>query len=155
MQSMTSPRREVQVRDIMQGVSDWRVLDVKDIPNLKRSDARRRVGKLLSALSFDSFEEIVSRDMHTFLGSIRTGCSDVHNSVYVGCITYPIEHALTAGGGLRPDIHTPRRFIEDEEVGGVEECDGQAQALFHAEGELAHPFAARLDDLRRHLVSTE
>lgn len=31
MQSMTSPRREVQVRDIMQGVSDWRVLDIRDI----------------------------------------------------------------------------------------------------------------------------
>lgn len=31
MQSMTSPRREVQVRDIMQGVGDWRVLDIKDI----------------------------------------------------------------------------------------------------------------------------
>jgi CBS domain-containing protein len=31
MQSMTSPRREVQARDIMQGVSDWRVLDIKDI----------------------------------------------------------------------------------------------------------------------------
>ena len=66
----------------------------EDIPNLKRSDARRRVGKLLSALSFDSFEEIVARDMHAFLGSIRTGCADVHNAVYVGCITYPIDHAL-------------------------------------------------------------
>ena len=31
MQSMASPRRDVQVRDIMHGVSDWRVLDIKDI----------------------------------------------------------------------------------------------------------------------------
>lgn len=31
MQSMASPRRDVQVRDIMHGISDWRVLDVKDI----------------------------------------------------------------------------------------------------------------------------
>ena len=31
MQSMTSPRREVPVRDIVQGVSEWRVLDIKDI----------------------------------------------------------------------------------------------------------------------------
>jgi CBS domain-containing protein len=31
MQSVASPRREVQVRDIMHGVSDWRVLDVKDV----------------------------------------------------------------------------------------------------------------------------
>ena len=31
MQSMASPRRDVQVRDIMHGVSDWRVLDVTDI----------------------------------------------------------------------------------------------------------------------------
>lgn len=31
MQSMTSPRRDVQVRDIMQGVGEWRVLDIKDI----------------------------------------------------------------------------------------------------------------------------
>jgi hypothetical protein len=28
---MTSPRRDVQVRDIMQGVGEWRVLDIKDI----------------------------------------------------------------------------------------------------------------------------
>ena len=31
MQSTASPRREVQVRDVMHGVSDWRVLDIKDI----------------------------------------------------------------------------------------------------------------------------
>ena len=31
MQSMTSPRRDVQVRDIMQGVGEWQVLDIKDI----------------------------------------------------------------------------------------------------------------------------
>jgi CBS-domain-containing membrane protein len=31
MQSMASPRREVQVRDIMHGVSDWQVLDIRDI----------------------------------------------------------------------------------------------------------------------------
>lgn len=31
MQSVASPRREVQVRDIMHGVGDWRVLDIRDI----------------------------------------------------------------------------------------------------------------------------
>jgi len=31
MQSMASPRREVLVRDIMQGIAEWRVADIKDI----------------------------------------------------------------------------------------------------------------------------
>jgi uncharacterized alpha-E superfamily protein len=66
----------------------------ESVPNLKRSDVHRRVGKVLSALSFDSIEEIVARDMHAFLTNIRVGCSDVHHAVYLGCITYPIDQAL-------------------------------------------------------------
>jgi CBS domain-containing protein len=31
MQSMASPRREVLVRDIMQGIAEWQVTDIKDI----------------------------------------------------------------------------------------------------------------------------
>jgi CBS domain-containing protein len=31
MHSMSSPRRDVQVRDIMHGIGDWRVLDIRDI----------------------------------------------------------------------------------------------------------------------------
>jgi CBS domain-containing protein len=31
MQSMASPRRDVLVRDIMQGIAEWRVVDIKDI----------------------------------------------------------------------------------------------------------------------------
>lgn len=67
-----------------------------EIPSLKRSDVHRRVGKLLSALSFDSIEEIVARDMHGFLSSVLAGCWEVHDAIYHTCITYPIEHALTA-----------------------------------------------------------
>ena len=67
-----------------------------EIPSLKRSDVHRRVGKMLSALSFNPIEEIVGRDVHTFLSEIRTGCMDVHNAVYQACITYPIDLAVTA-----------------------------------------------------------
>ncbi len=31
MQAMASPRREVQVRDVMHAVSEWKVLDIKDV----------------------------------------------------------------------------------------------------------------------------
>lgn len=31
MQAMASPRREVQVRDVMHSVGEWRVLDIKDV----------------------------------------------------------------------------------------------------------------------------
>ena len=35
MQFVESPRREVQVRDIMHGISDWRVVDIRDIESAK------------------------------------------------------------------------------------------------------------------------
>lgn len=66
-----------------------------EIPALRRSDVHRRVGKLLSALTFDPIEEIVARDMRSFLGTIRTGCREVHEAMYQSCISYPIEHAVT------------------------------------------------------------
>jgi hypothetical protein len=31
MQSMAAPRRDVLVRDIMQGIAEWQVADIKDI----------------------------------------------------------------------------------------------------------------------------
>jgi CBS domain-containing protein len=31
MQAMASPRRDVQVRDVMHAVNDWKILDVKDL----------------------------------------------------------------------------------------------------------------------------
>jgi CBS-domain-containing membrane protein len=31
MQAMASPRREVQVRDVMHSINEWRVLDIKDV----------------------------------------------------------------------------------------------------------------------------
>jgi len=67
-----------------------------EIPGLRRSDVHRRVGKLLSSVSYDSIEEIVARDMNAFLGGIRAGCEQVHDAVYRTCISYPIDHALTA-----------------------------------------------------------
>jgi CBS domain-containing protein len=41
MQSMASPRREVQVRDIMHGVGDWRVLDIKDVEQVTVASVAR------------------------------------------------------------------------------------------------------------------
>ena len=67
-----------------------------EIPALKRNDVHRRLGKLLSALSFDPIEEIVGRDVLLFLANIRGGCRDVHNAIYETCISYPVDHAVSA-----------------------------------------------------------
>jgi uncharacterized alpha-E superfamily protein len=67
-----------------------------EIPALKRNDVHRRLGKLLSTLSFDPIEEIVGRDVQIFLGNIRNGCRDVHNAIYETCISYPVDHAVVA-----------------------------------------------------------
>lgn len=64
-------------------------------PLLRRSDVHRRLGKLLSALSFDLIEEIVARDVHQFLADIRVRCREIHDAVYSTCITYPLDQALT------------------------------------------------------------
>jgi uncharacterized alpha-E superfamily protein len=67
-----------------------------EIPALKRNDVHRRLGKLLSALSFDPIEEIVGRDVQIFLANIRAGCRDVHAAIYETCISYPVDHAVSA-----------------------------------------------------------
>jgi uncharacterized alpha-E superfamily protein len=64
-------------------------------PMLKRSDVHRRLGKLLSSLSFDLIEEIVGRDVHGFLTEIDRRCADVNDAIYEACIKYPIDQALT------------------------------------------------------------
>lgn len=64
-------------------------------PLLRSSDVHRRLGKLISALSFDLIEEIVARDVHKFLADIRTRAFEIHDAVYLSCITYPIDQALT------------------------------------------------------------
>jgi uncharacterized alpha-E superfamily protein len=66
-----------------------------EIPALKRSDVHRRLGKLLSTLSFDREEEIVGPNVQLLLASIRAGCRDVHNAIYEACISYPVEHAVS------------------------------------------------------------
>lgn len=67
-----------------------------EIPALKRSDVHRRLGKLLSALSFDPVEEIVGRDVQLVLGHIRSTCKDVHSAIYETCISYPVDLAVSA-----------------------------------------------------------
>jgi len=64
-------------------------------PLLRRSDVHRRLGKLLSSLSFDLIEEIVARDVHQYLGEIRGRCFEIHDAVYHACVSYPIDQALT------------------------------------------------------------
>jgi uncharacterized alpha-E superfamily protein len=67
-----------------------------EIPALKRSDVHRRLGKLISALSFDPVEEIVGPNVQSVLGSIRSACRDVHGAIYETCISYPVDHAVSA-----------------------------------------------------------
>jgi uncharacterized alpha-E superfamily protein len=64
-------------------------------PLLLHSDIHRRLGKLVSTLSFDLIEEIVEHDVHRFLADVRERCAEIHDAVYLACITYPLDQALT------------------------------------------------------------
>jgi uncharacterized alpha-E superfamily protein len=62
----------------------------------KRGQIERIIGKLRSSLAYAQIDDIISRDLHSYLNSIIEQCRTLHAAVHEVYIEYPIETALEA-----------------------------------------------------------
>lgn len=60
----------------------------------KTSHIERVIGKLRSSLAYVQIDEIIARDLHTYLTSIIDQCNSLHAAVHEVYIEYPIESAF-------------------------------------------------------------
>ncbi len=60
----------------------------------KNSRVHRTAGRLRSALSFDTVEEMIGRGSAIYLEDITRQCSQIHEALYETYIAYPVEAAL-------------------------------------------------------------
>jgi len=61
----------------------------------KNSRAHRLSGRLRSALSFDTVDDVIGRGTHDYLEDVRRQCIQIHDAVYEAHVTYPVESALS------------------------------------------------------------
>ena len=62
----------------------------------KPARIERTIGKLRSSLAYSHIQEIISRDVHTFLNGVIEQCRHLHAAVHEIYIDYPIESAFEA-----------------------------------------------------------
>ncbi|MCC6893079.1 MAG: alpha-E domain-containing protein [Anaerolineae bacterium] len=60
----------------------------------KNSRVHRLAGRLRSGMSFDTVDEMLARDTHTYLQEISEQCALIHSALYETYITYAVEAAL-------------------------------------------------------------
>jgi len=60
----------------------------------KNSRVHRLAGRLRSGMSFDTVDDMLARDTHTYLKDINDQCAHIHNALYETYITYSIDAAL-------------------------------------------------------------
>lgn len=62
----------------------------------KTARIERVVGKLRSSLAYMQIDEIMTRDLHSYLSSVIEQCNHLHAAVHEAYIEYPIESAFEA-----------------------------------------------------------
>jgi len=62
----------------------------------KTARIERVIGKLRSSLAYLQIDEIMTRDLHSYLGSVIEQCNSLHAAVHEAYIDYPIESAFEA-----------------------------------------------------------
>ena len=62
----------------------------------KASRIERIVGRLRSSLAYLQIEEIMSRDLHSYLQGVMEQCHSLHAALHEVYIDYPIESAFEA-----------------------------------------------------------
>jgi uncharacterized alpha-E superfamily protein len=60
----------------------------------KNTRVHRLAGRLRSALSFDTVDDMMSRGTYTYLHELVEQCSHIHAALYEAYITYTVESAL-------------------------------------------------------------
>ncbi len=76
-----------QMQTSLQAISDSAAVS-------KNSRVHRLAGKLRSGMSFDTVDDMLARDTHTYLKDINDQCAYLHNALYETYITYAVEAAL-------------------------------------------------------------
>lgn len=62
----------------------------------KTARIERVIGKLRSSLAYIQIDEIITRDLHSYLSSIIEQCNQLHAAIHEAYIEYPIESAFEA-----------------------------------------------------------
>ncbi|MGI9075473.1 MAG: alpha-E domain-containing protein [Bryobacteraceae bacterium] len=65
-------------------------------PTRKTARIERVIGKLRSSLAYQQIDEIMTRDLHSYLSSVIEQCNTLHTAVHEAYIDYPIESAFEA-----------------------------------------------------------
>jgi len=75
-----------------------RALDsISEITSVRKSfQIERIVGKLRSSLAYGQIDEIMTRDLHSYLSSVIQQCHNLHSAVHQVYIEYPVESAFEA-----------------------------------------------------------
>ena len=60
----------------------------------ERARIGRAAGRLRSSLEYAEVDDLLSGDLHSFLGGVLQQCRQLHAAVYEACIDYPIETAF-------------------------------------------------------------
>lgn len=76
-----------QMQSALQTISDSAAVS-------KNSRVHRLAGRLRSGMSFDTVDEMLGRDPHTYLKEINDQCAHIHSALYETFITYAVEAAL-------------------------------------------------------------
>ena len=56
----------------------------------------RLSGRLRAALSYSQIDEVLSDDLHTYLGAIQRQCNQIHEALHQVYVAYPIEAAIAS-----------------------------------------------------------
>lgn len=62
----------------------------------KTAPVERIIGKLRSSLAYSQIDDIMTRDLHSYLHGVIEQCRSLHSAVHDAYIDYPIEAALEA-----------------------------------------------------------
>ncbi len=61
----------------------------------KNTRVYRLSGRMRSALSFDTVDDVIARGTHEYLEEVRRQCIQLHDAVYEAHVTYQVESALS------------------------------------------------------------
>jgi len=70
---------------------------ISDSTATRRGGRLNRIsGRLCAALSYSQIDEVLSDDLHTYLGAIQRQCNQIHEALHQVYVAYPIEAAMAS-----------------------------------------------------------
>jgi uncharacterized alpha-E superfamily protein len=70
---------------------------ISDSTATRRAGRLNRLsGRLCAALSYSQIDEVLSDDLHVYLGTIQRQCNQIHEALHQVYVAYPIEAAIAS-----------------------------------------------------------